>query len=85
MPKKNVKSVPYNSEDCYNLEEVTEDQKKVKAKDVFDSYTPPKKSKDKKKTNSNTGRKKGRVPKGSHRMPDGSIMKNSDMKKKKKY
>ena len=84
MPKKNVKCVPYNSEDCYNLEEVTEDQKKVKAKDVFDSYTPPKKSKDNKKNN-NTGRKKGRVPKGSHRMPDGSIMKNSDMKKKKKY
>ena len=24
------------------------------------------------------------VPKGSHRMPDGSIMKNKDMKKKKK-
>lgn len=45
MPKKSVKSVPYNSEDAYNLEEVTEDQKKVKAKDVFDNYTPPKKSK----------------------------------------
>ena len=26
-------------------------------------------------------KKKGKVPKGSHRMPDGSIMKNSDMKK----
>lgn len=25
---------------------------------------------------------KGKVPKGSHRMPDGSIMKDSDMKKK---
>ena len=49
MPKKNVKSVPYNSEDAYNLEEVTEDQKKVKAKDVFDNYTPPKKSKNNKK------------------------------------
>ena len=45
MPKKSVKPVPYNSEDAYNLEEVTEDQKKVKAKDVFDNYTPPKKSK----------------------------------------
>ena len=90
MPKKNVKCVPYNSEDCYNLEEVTEDQKKVKAKDVFDSYTPPKKSKDNKKNNkankkSKKTKPKGRVPKGSHRMPDGSIMKNSDMKKKKKY
>ncbi len=49
MPKKNVKSVPYNSEDAYNLEEVTEDQKKVKAKDVFENYTPPKKSNNKKK------------------------------------
>ena len=27
--------------------------------------------------------KSRKVPKGSHRMPDGSIMKNSDMKKKK--
>ena len=27
-------------------------------------------------------RYKGKVPKGSHRMPDGSIMKDSDMKKK---
>lgn len=43
MPtKKNVKSIPYNSEDAYNLEEVTEEQKKVKAKDVFENYTPPK-------------------------------------------
>ncbi|MHA2039930.1 MAG: hypothetical protein ACW98X_26235 [Promethearchaeota archaeon] len=46
MPtKKNVKSIPYNSEDAYNLEEVTEEQKKVKAKDVFENYTPPKKPK----------------------------------------
>tara|TARA_R110000796_G_scaffold233014_1_gene351476 strand:- start:43 stop:159 length:117 start_codon:yes stop_codon:yes gene_type:complete len=28
---------------------------------------------------------KKKVPKGSHRMPDGSIMKDSAMKKKKKY
>ena len=27
------------------------------------------------------GKAKGKVPKGSHRMPDGSIMKDSDMKK----
>ena len=27
---------------------------------------------------------KGKVPKGSHRMPDGSIMKNKNMKKKNK-
>ena len=30
MPKKNVKPVPYNSEDAYSLEEVTEEQKKVR-------------------------------------------------------
>lgn len=45
MPKKkNVKPIPYNSEDAYNLEEVTEDQKKVKAKDVFENYSAPKQS-----------------------------------------
>ena len=31
----------------------------------------------------NKSSKSRKVPKGSHRMPDGSIMKNSDMKKKK--
>jgi hypothetical protein len=30
-------------------------------------------------------KKKKAVPKGSHRMPDGSIMKDSDMKKKYTY
>lgn len=54
MPtKKNVKSIPYNSEDAYNLEEVTEEQKKVKAKDVFENYTPPKNKGKHKGTNSN--------------------------------
>ena len=40
----------------------------VKETDVFEGKTKGTK-------------KKGKVPKGSHRMPDGSIMKNSDMKK----
>ena len=35
-----------------------------------------------KKSKKPTGKK---VPAGYHRMPDGSIMKNSAMKKKKKY
>jgi len=54
MPtKKNVKSIPYNSEDAYNLEEVTEEQKKVKAKDIFENYTPPKKPKKSNRKKSN--------------------------------
>ena len=32
----------YNSDDCYNLEKVQDDAKKVKAKDVFENYKPPK-------------------------------------------
>jgi hypothetical protein len=59
MPtKKNVKSIPYNSEDAYNLEEVTEEQKKVKAKDVFENYTPPKKPKKSKGKNKGTSKNK---------------------------
>ena len=38
-----------------------------------------------KKTYMNYDKKKKPVPKGSHRMPDGSIMKDSDMKKKSTY
>ena len=58
--KKNVKSIPYNSEDAYNLEEVTEEQKKVKAKDVFENYSyhsPPKKPK---KSNKHKGTSKNK-------------------------
>ena len=46
---KKKKSKMYNSEDCYNLEEVQEDAKKVKAKDVFDGYKPPSKKEGSKK------------------------------------
>jgi hypothetical protein len=38
-----------------------------------------------KKTYMNYDKKKKAVPKGSHRMPDGSIMKDKDMKKKSTY
>jgi len=52
MPHKTKKKKPkmYNSEDCYNLEEVQEDAKKVKAKDVFEGYKPPSKNVKKGKT-----------------------------------
>jgi len=49
MPHKIKKGKMYNSEDCYNLEKVQEDAKKVKAKDVFEGYKPPKKKGSKKK------------------------------------
>ena len=47
---------------------------KIKSADIFDMMGAKKK----------TAKKKKAVPKGSHRMPDGSIMKDSAMKKKKK-
>ena len=52
-----------------------DNDKVVKPKEVFEGY------KDKKKTKK---KKLKPVPKGSHRMPDGSIMKDSEMKKKTK-
>ena len=58
----------------FNLPKDVEKKSKVMAKDVFDMP----KSKSKKKTK----KKSSKVPKGSHRMPDGSIMKDSAMKKK---
>lgn len=60
--------------DCqYDLTKEREKDKKVKPKQVFDF-----KNSDSKKQNDK------KVPKGHHRMPDGSIMKDSDMKKKNK-
>tara|TARA_R110002124_G_scaffold179269_2_gene346930 strand:- start:313 stop:558 length:246 start_codon:yes stop_codon:yes gene_type:complete len=50
---------------------------KIKSADIFDMMGAKKKTATPKK-------KKKAVPKGSHRMPDGSIMKDSAMKKKKK-
>ena len=49
MPKKK-KCIPYNNNDCYNLEKVQEDAKKVKPKDMFEGY---------KKTKKTSGVKKG--------------------------
>ena len=68
------------------LEMMKEDTNKiVKPQDVFVGFKqPPKKSvkvcpKGNKVCHCSNKKK---VPKGSHRMPDGSIMKDSDMKKK---
>ena len=55
MPKK-MKSKPYNNNDCYNLEKVQEDAKKVKPKDVFEGY---KSSKNKNVKKSSKKSKKG--------------------------
>ena len=49
--------------------------KRLKPKDVFDY---------KKEEPSDKQSNNKKVPKGSHRMPDGSIMKDKDMKPKKK-
>ena len=67
----------YNPHECYTLVKDLEKDKKVKPSDVFEGYIPPKAKKKKKS-------KMSSVPKGSHRMPDGTIMKDSDMPKKKK-
>ena len=60
----------------HNIPQANDEFKKVKSKDVFEqapTKSKPTKSKPKKNT---------KVPKGSHRMPDGSIMKDKDMKSK---
>lgn len=55
------KPVMYDNEECFNLPKKNEEDKKVNPKKVFKGYTAP------------SGKKK--VPKGYHRMPDGSLMK----------
>lgn len=54
--------------DYYDMKDSVDKSKKIKHSEVFGKGTG----------------KKGKVPKGSHRMPDGSIMKDSDMPKKTK-
>ena len=69
-PEKKMKQCP-NGECQHEVPKRVEESKKIKPKEVFGAnYKPKPKSKKK-------------VPKGSHRMPDGSIMKDKDMKKKK--
>jgi len=44
MPKMKKKCKSYNNNDCYNLEKVQEDAKKIKSKDVFEGYKDNKRS-----------------------------------------
>jgi len=44
------KKCSYNNSDCFNLEKVQEDAKKVKAKDVFEGYKDNRKPNKSKKT-----------------------------------
>lgn len=66
------KSKMYDSNEVFNLEEKLKKDKTVKQKDVFQTDPSKKKSKTKSK----------KIPKGYHRMPNGRLMKNSDMPKK---
>jgi len=98
MPhKKASDKIPvYDPNECYTLTKKMEKDKEIRPADVFEGYKAPVKGKKKCPKGHKVckcGKKKGQkvgaskpVPKGSHRMPDGSIMKDSDMpKKKKKY
>ena len=76
MPKP-MKIAPDN---YYDMVGSVEKDKKIKHSEVFGKGTG-KKPTGKKPTAKGT---KKRVPKGSHRMPDGTIMKDSDMPKKNK-
>jgi len=75
MPKKkktiNVKPTTDYDKIQIDIKGVINDDKKIKPDKIFDGY------------NSKSKKKSDKVPKGFHRMPDGSIMKDSDMKKKK--
>ena len=46
MPKK-MKTCMYDNERCFNLNDKQEEEKKVKAKDVFQGYNKPKDTKPK--------------------------------------
>ena len=79
MPKKkkqvkNVMVKPTTNHDKIQIDIFKDmnNEKKINPSKVFDGY---------KKTTVKKTKSKA-VPKGSHRMPDGSIMKDSDMKKK---
>lgn len=71
MKLKKIDACDPNAPCQLDLKAKNEKSKRLKPKDVFDY-----------KKEEPSDRKK--VPKGSHRMPDGSIMKDKDMKPKKK-
>ena len=54
------KKCSYNNSDCFNLEKVQEDAKKVRAKDVFEGYKDNTKPKKSKKTAPKTKKKKSK-------------------------
>ena len=86
---KHIKQINTNKQNYsqplnYDIKKAIE-PKGIQPKEVFDNYVKDDKKKKPKKKTKPKKKPKGRVPKGSHRMPDGSIMKDSDMKKKKKY
>ena len=78
MPPKKIKqmnkSIPTYKQPLQHDVEKAQQKEKINPKKIFESSN-----------NNNKKKKKVKVPKGSHRMPDGRIMKNSDMKKKKRY
>ena len=90
MPHKTMssKSPVYDPNECYTLTKKMQKDKEVRPADVFEGYKAPKKKCPKGHKVCKCGKKKKKisksVPKGFHRMPDGSIMKDSDMPKKKK-
>ena len=67
---KSVSDTGVNTEAQHKVPERVEQYQKILPKEVFGKAA--------------SSRSKGKVPKGSHRMPDGSIMKDSEMKPKPK-
>ena len=86
---KHIKQINTNKQNYsqplnYDIKKAIE-PKGIQPKEVFDNYVKDDKKNSKANKKKTKKKPKGRVPKGSHRMADGSIMKDSDMKKKKKY
>ena len=79
-PAKKMKECP-DGECQHEVPTAVAEAKKIKPKEVFGSNlkSTPKKSKG--RNTSKAGVRPKKVPKGSHRMADGSIMKDSAMKK----
>tara|TARA_R110001632_G_scaffold177896_2_gene297610 strand:+ start:176 stop:415 length:240 start_codon:yes stop_codon:yes gene_type:complete len=68
-----IKKAPEN---YFDMKGSVEKDKKVKMKDVFGSDQG-------KKSDKTSSKKKKKAPPGYHYMPDGKLMKDTDMKKKK--
>jgi len=79
-PAKKMKECP-DGECQHEVPKAVEEAKKIKPKEVFGSNMKSTPKKKKGRNTSKAGARPKKVPKGSHRMPDGSIMKDSEMKK----